>query len=91
MDHQRLGIHGITKAAYRAHSSELSNILADTSDAKMYFWSEEETFSFKCTPEIVVSTTIGLSLSVRTSGGDVCFTLKSDEYDYSMISHHHRD
>ena len=88
MEYQRLGIHGITKAAYRAHASEFSNILADTSDAKMYLWSDEETFSFRCTPEIIVSTTSGLSVSVCTSAGDVVFTMKADEYDYSMITHH---
>lgn len=87
MESQRLHIFGITKDAYGKHSREICNILTETTSASCKFWSDDHTFSLSMDPVIVVSTTTGLSVSVKSNIGDIAFTLKADEYDYAMIKH----
>ena len=87
MDTQRLQIFGITKDAYARHQREICDILTETSTSSCKYWSDDQTFSLSMDPVIVVSTTSGLSVSVKTNIGDIAFTLKADDYDYALIKH----
>lgn len=87
MEHQKLGIYGITKEAYSRHCRKFSDLLTDALGASMLFYEDSQTFSIKAFPEIIVSTTEGLSVSVKGTNGDITFTIDRDEYDYAMIEH----
>ena len=87
MDLQSLQIFGITKTAYKNHQREISDLLTETSSSVCKFWTDDQTFTLYVDPIIVVSTTTGISVSVKSNIGDIAFTMKADEYNYALIKH----